>query len=62
MAPIGGLKVATENGWFAARLSGTENVYKMYVESFRNETHLARIVEEARNIVSAALRLDIFCH
>ena len=53
-APIGGLKVATENGWFAARPSGTEDVYKIYAESFRDDAHLARIVEEARAIVDAA--------
>jgi len=55
-AEIGGLKVVAENGWFAARPSGTEDVYKIYAESFRGEEHLARIVEEARAIVSAALR------
>ena len=54
-APIGGLKVVTENGWFAARPSGTEDVYKLYAESFRGRDHLARIQEEAREIVSAAL-------
>jgi len=55
-AALGGLKVATKNGWFAARPSGTEDVYKIYAESFRGEEHLARIVEEARAIVWAALR------
>jgi phosphoglucomutase len=55
-APIGGLKVATESGWFAARPSGTEDVYKIYAESFRGPDHLARIQEEARGVVSAALR------
>ena len=55
-AEIGGLKVVAENGWFAARPSGTEDVYKIYAESFRGEEHLARIVEEARAIVSAALQ------
>jgi phosphoglucomutase len=55
-AEIGGLKVVAENGWFAARPSGTEDVYKIYAESFRGEDHLARIVEEARAIVDAALR------
>lgn len=50
-APIGGLKVVTENGWFAARPSGTEDVYKIYAESFRGEDHLHRIQEEARAIV-----------
>jgi phosphoglucomutase len=54
-ASIGGLKVATRSGWFAARPSGTENIYKIYAESFRDESHLAAIVEEAREIVSRAL-------
>jgi phosphoglucomutase len=54
-APIGGLKIATENGWFAARPSGTENIYKIYAESFRDEGHLAAIVEEAQSIVVRAL-------
>lgn len=54
-APIGGLKVVTDNGWFAARPSGTENVYKIYAESFKGRDHLARIQEEARAIVTAAL-------
>jgi phosphoglucomutase len=54
-APIGGLKVATEYGWFAARPSGTEDVYKLYAESFRGPEHLARIQEEARAIVTAVL-------
>ncbi len=53
-APIGGLKVATENGWFATRPSGTEDVYKIYAESFRGEDHLRRIQEEAREIVQGA--------
>ncbi len=56
-APIGGLKVVTENGWFAARPSGTEDVYKIYAESFLGPQHLAQIQEEARQIVSAALVL-----
>jgi phosphoglucomutase len=55
-AAIGGLKVATETGWFAARPSGTEDVYKIYAESFRGPDHLAKIQEEARAVVSAALR------
>ena len=55
-APIGGLKVTTEHGWFAARPSGTEDVYKIYAESFRSREHLRRIQEEARTIVDAALR------
>src|SRR5262249_44270686 len=50
-APIGGLKVVAENGWFAARPSGTENVYKIYAESFKGEEHLARVLDEARQIV-----------
>jgi phosphoglucomutase len=54
-APIGGLKVVAGNGWFAARPSGTENIYKIYAESFRDEEHLRRIQEEAREIVNAAL-------
>ena len=51
-AAIGGLKVVTERGWFAARPSGTEAVYKIYTESFENEKHLKQIQEEARNMVS----------
>jgi phosphoglucomutase len=54
-AEIGGLKVVTENGWFAARPSGTEDVYKLYAESFRGRDHLRRIQDEARAIVTAAL-------
>ncbi len=54
-APIGGLKVVTESGWFAARPSGTEDIYKIYAESFRGEPHLRRILEEAQAIVSATL-------
>jgi phosphoglucomutase len=53
-ASIGGLKVTTDSGWFAARPSGTEDVYKIYAESFRGPEHLARLQEEARLIVSAA--------
>jgi phosphoglucomutase len=53
-APIGGLKIVTENGWFAARPSGTENVYKIYAESFKGPEHLAAIQAEAQAIVSAA--------
>jgi phosphoglucomutase len=52
---IGGLKVVTENGWFAARPSGTENLYKLYAESFKGRDHLNQLVEEARGVVSAAL-------
>ena len=54
-APIGGLKVVTENGWFAARPSGTEDIYKIYAESFLGEQHLDRILSEAQAIVNAAL-------
>ncbi|MDQ6774449.1 MAG: phosphoglucomutase (alpha-D-glucose-1,6-bisphosphate-dependent) [Candidatus Dormibacteraeota bacterium] len=54
-APIGGLKVVTDAGWFAARPSGTEDVYKIYAESFDGEQHLDRILEEARTVVGAAL-------
>ncbi len=55
-AAIGGLKVVTENGWFAARPSGTEDVYKIYAESFLGEEHLRRIQAEAQTIVAAAFR------
>lgn len=55
-AAIGGLKVVTENGWFAARPSGTEDVYKIYAESFVDEAHLKRIFAEAQEIVSAAFK------
>ena len=54
-APLGGLKVATESGWFAARPSGTENIYKIYAESFRGQGHLGRILEEAQAIVGDAI-------
>ncbi len=54
-ASIGGLKVLTDQGWFAARPSGTENVTKLYAESFRGEEHLGRILDEARAIVDAAV-------
>ncbi|HEY3131544.1 MAG TPA: phosphoglucomutase (alpha-D-glucose-1,6-bisphosphate-dependent) [Acidobacteriota bacterium] len=54
-APIGGLKVIAESGWFAARPSGTEDIYKIYAESFRGEDHLRRILEEAQAIVNDAL-------
>ena len=53
--PIGGVKVVTRNGWFAARPSGTEDIYKIYAESFRGEDHLKRIQEEAQIIVGRAL-------
>jgi len=54
-APIGGLKVVTENGWFAARPSGTEDIYKIYAESFRGADHLRRILDEAQAVVRDAL-------
>jgi phosphoglucomutase len=54
-APIGGVKVTTAQGWFAARPSGTENVYKLYAESFRDAEHLALIVAEAREMVGRVL-------
>jgi phosphoglucomutase len=54
-APIGGLKVVAEHGWFAARPSGTENIYKIYAESFQGAEHLHRILAEARTIINAAL-------
>jgi len=54
-APIGGLKVTAQNGWFAARPSGTENIYKIYAESFRDEAHLQAVVAQARAIVAQAL-------
>ncbi len=53
--PIGGLKVVTENAWFAARPSGTEDVYKIYAESFRGEEHLRQVQEQAREVVAGAL-------
>jgi len=54
-APFGGLKVIAEKGWFAARPSGTEDIYKIYAESFRDANHLRQLIEEAQKIVSAAL-------
>ena len=57
-APIGGLKIVAASGWFAARPSGTESLYKVYAESFRSERHLASIVEEAQRIVGDALKSD----
>jgi len=54
-ASIGGLKVTTASGWFAARPSGTENIYKIYAESFQDQAHLDAIVREAREIVGDAL-------
>jgi len=55
-APIGGLKIVAASGWFAARPSGTESLYKIYAESFRSEQHLATIVDEAQRIVGDALK------
>ena len=52
---IGGIKVVAKSGWFAARPSGTENIYKIYAESFRGEDHLRAILREAQAIVDAAL-------
>ena len=52
-ASIGGLKIVTENGWFAARPSGTEEIYKIYAESFKGPDHLQRIVTEAQQIASS---------
>ena len=54
-AAIGGLKVTTENGWFAARPSGTEDIYKIYAESFKGKDHLQSIFDEAQELVDAAL-------
>jgi phosphoglucomutase len=56
-APIGGLKVTTKSGWFAARPSGTENIYKIYAESFRGADHLRSILEEAQSIVNDAFKM-----
>ena len=54
-APIGGIKVSTSNGWFAARPSGTEAIYKIYAESFLGTEHLQRILQEAQAIIDAAV-------
>ena len=54
-AAIGGVKVSSRGGWFAARPSGTEDIYKIYAESFHDETHLGRLIAEAQRIVDAAL-------
>jgi phosphoglucomutase len=54
-APIGGLKVVGESGWFAARPSGTEDVYKLYAESFKGDAHLSRILDEARGIIDRVI-------
>jgi phosphoglucomutase len=55
-APIGGLKVVAENGWFAARPSGTEDIYKIYAESFKGPDHLKAIMKEAQAMVQEALQ------
>ena len=57
---IGGIKVVTKNGWFAARPSGTEDIYKIYAESFSSPRHLKRILEEAQGIVDAAISPAVF--
>jgi len=57
-APIGGLKVVAASGWFAARPSGTENIYKIYAESFKDEGHLEALVSEAQEMVNTALGAD----
>ena len=54
-APLGGIKVSAEHGWFAARPSGTENIYKIYAESFLGEEHLKRILNEAQSVVNETL-------
>ena len=54
-APIGGLKIVTTGGWFAARPSGTEDIYKIYAESFRDAAHLDALVSEARRLVDTAI-------
>ena len=61
-ATIGGLKVVAANGWFAARPSGTENIYKIYAESFKDQAHLDRIVSEAQEIVNKALASFVSAH
>jgi phosphoglucomutase len=53
---FGGIKVETENGWFAARPSGTEDVYKIYAESFRSETHLRQVQQEAQSAIADAFK------
>ena len=57
-APIGGLKVVAANGWFAARPSGTEDIYKIYAESFKDQSHLNAILTEAEGIVNNALKVS----
>jgi len=54
-APIGGVKVISKSGWFAARPSGTEDIYKIYAESFRDPAHLQRLLTDAQTVVDAAL-------
>jgi phosphoglucomutase len=54
-APIGGVKVTSRGGWFAARPSGTEDIYKIYAESFHSDAHLQRLIAEAQSIVDSAL-------
>ena len=54
-AAIGGLKVCSANGWFAARPSGTEDIYKIYAESFKGESHLEELLKDAQKIVDTAL-------
>jgi phosphoglucomutase len=56
-ASIGGIKAESASGWFAARPSGTENIYKIYAESFKDESHLQSILEEAQQIVDTALKV-----
>jgi phosphoglucomutase len=58
-ASIGGMKVITQNGWFAARPSGTENIYKIYAESFSGTDHLHSILEEAQAIVNDAIKAGV---
>jgi phosphoglucomutase len=58
-APIGGIKVIAQSGWFAARPSGTEDIYKIYTESFRGREHLQRIQEEAQEIVRNAIAVTL---
>ena len=55
-AAIGGVKVSTENGWFAARPSGTEQIYKIYAESFKGETHLQELIQEAEALVGKIIK------
>ncbi|HXS03562.1 MAG TPA: alpha-D-glucose phosphate-specific phosphoglucomutase, partial [Rhodanobacter sp.] len=57
-APIGGIKAVAASGWFAARPSGTEAIYKIYAESFRDEAHLKSLLAEAQHIVDSALAAE----